>query len=327
MADDIMTNKPASRSRSSINTDRTMLDYNEPLDRIRMMEYLEIFAQRYDFFNVSYLGTSLLGKGIPMIKLGDENAERAVLYVGAHHGMEWITSVVLLRFINEYCECYKHNRRMYNLNMQYLYKSRLICIVPMLNVDGVDMQINGISEGNPIRDRVIRMNNSSLDFSKWQANARGVDLNHNYDAGFAEYKRLEAEAEITGGAPTRFSGEHPESEPEVGALCNYLRFNSNIKMILTLHSQGEEIYYTSGEYMSPRSRSIGRLISKMSGYTLASPEGLAAYGGLTDWYIKEFNRPSFTIECGKGTNPLPLDDYFKIYSTLRETLFTAPILI
>ena len=53
------------------------------------------------------------------------------------------------------------------------------------------------------------------DFTHWQANARGVDLNHNYDAGFLEYKQIEAEQGILGGGPTRYSGECPESEPEV----------------------------------------------------------------------------------------------------------------
>jgi len=309
-----------------INKNRVMLDFTEPLTRSLMMEYLELFTQRYDFVKIAYIGASLLGKGIPMMRLGDEETDRSVLYVGAHHGMEWITSVLLLRFINEYCECYQNNRRIYNLNIQYLYKSRQIYIVPMLNPDGCDMQINGLLPTNPIRERVLKMNGGSDNFFCWQANGRGVDLNHNYDAGFAEYKRIEAENDIKGGAPTRYSGEHPESEPETAALCNFLRFN-DVKMILTLHTQGEEIYYTSGEQTAPNSLSIGRLISKMTGYTLSSPEGMAAYGGLTDWYIKEFGRPSFTLECGKGTNPLPLDNYFKIYAKIRETLFTAPILV
>ncbi len=132
---------------------------------------------------------------------------------------------------------------------------------------------------------------------------------------------------ILGGAPTKYSGEYPESEPETGALCNYLRFNENIKMILTFHSQGEEIYYGAGCGEPPRSKSIGKLLSKLSGYELKTAEGTASYGGLTDWYVREMGKPSFTIECGKGENPLPIESFFSIYATLREMLFTAPILI
>ena len=49
------------------------------------------------------------------------------------------------------------------------------------------------------------MNGGSEDFTRWQANVRGVDLNHNYDAGFDAYKQLEPSLGITGGGPTRQS--------------------------------------------------------------------------------------------------------------------------
>jgi len=310
-----------------IKKEKFILDYNTPLDYSTLMTYIDTFQKRYDFIDITYIGASLLGRGIPLIRLGSDGADSYVLYVGTHHGMEWITAAVLLRFINEYCESYRMHRRMYHLNIHNLYKSRLIYVIPMLNVDGADIQINGISTEHPLYDRLLAMNGGSVDFSRWQANARGVDLNHNYNAGFNEYKILEAQEGIFSGGPTRYSGEYPESEPETGALAAFLRYNDQIRMILTLHTQGEEIYYSSGNQVSPKSLSIGRLLSKMSGYTLAVPDGLAAYGGLTDWYIRSFNKPSFTIECGKGKNPLPLSDFLSIYSKLRELLFTAPILI
>ena len=308
-----------------INDKKAILDYNHPLDYALLMEYLEIFTERYYFMDFQYIGKSIMGRKIPMIRLG-YGSDRSLLYVGAHHGMEWITSIILLRFINEFCEIYKGGRTVYGLDLAYLYNTRSIYIVPMLNPDGVDYQINGLSPDNPIRERLIAMNGGSSDFSSWQANGRGVDLNHNYNYGFMEYKAIEQATGIINGAPTRYSGECPESEPEVSALCNIIR-TCDIKMILTLHSQGEEIYYTSGGKVAPRSESIVKLLAKMSGYTPSSPEGMASFGGLTDWYIHEFNQPSFTIECGKGKNPLPLEDYFPIYMRLREVLFTSPIIM
>jgi g-D-glutamyl-meso-diaminopimelate peptidase len=240
--------------------------------------------------------------------------------------MEWITTVLLLRFINEYAEYYKSHRRIFNINLEYLFRSRLVCVVPMLNPDGVELQIHGAKDA-PNKEKLVEMNRGSEDFTHWQANGRGVDLNHNYNAGFAAYKELERSSGLLGGAPTRYSGEYPESEPEVGALANYIRFDDSIKMILTLHTQGEEIYYTSGGKCPPKSKNIARLLSQMSGYTLSEAMGMAAFGGLTDWAIQDKNLPSFTIECGKGVNPLPSDTHFSIYAAIREMLFTAPILI
>ena len=305
---------------------RSLLDFPCPMDHDAMMRCLDLFIQRYDFLSVYSMGTSLFGKEIPMVRIGNEKAARAVLYVGAHHGMEWITTILLLRFINEYCEYYKGHRRIFNINPEYLFRSRLICIVPMLNPDGVDLQIHG-ADSVPFRDKLIEMNRGSTDFSHWQANGRGVDLNHNYNAGFAEYKALERASDILGGSPTRFSGEYPESEPEVGALANYLRFDDSIKLILTLHTQGEEIYYSSGSICPPKAKNIARLLSRMSGYALSEAQGMAAYGGLSDWAIREMHLPSFTIECGKGINPLPLQSNFSVYTAIREMLFTAPILV
>lgn len=304
--------------------DRTVLDYTKPLTYSRMMEYIDLFSERYPQMSVGYIGESILGKKIPVITLGDSQAKKGVMYVGAHHGMEWITTAVLLRFVNEFFEYLKADRHMYGVNMSYLARTRSIAVVPMLNPDGVDLQIGGIPENCPMSERLVRMNGGT-DFSHWQANIRGVDLNHNYAAGFEEYKILEREAEIIGGAPGKYSGEYPESEPETGALCNYLRFSENINLMITLHTQGEEIF--CGDGSAPGCAKLGRIISRMSGYKLSVPEGSALYGGLTDWYVRELKKPGFTLECGKGENPLPLSDYFKIYAGLRELFFSAPMMI
>ena len=301
-------------------TEKRMLDYDVPLDYGRMMEYLDIFVSRYDFVSVNYIGTSILGHGIPIVKLGKR--ENAVLYVGSHHAAEWITSAVLMKFINEYSELFRSNRPPFGCDASIFDRS--IYIIPMLNPDGVDIAVNGVNEDNILYDRLVKMNNGSRDFKLWKANARGVDLNHNYNSGFAEYKIIEREQGIYGGGPTKYSGENPESEPEVGALCNYLRFNENIKAVLTLHTQGEEIYYSSGGKVLANTENIARYLSRLSGYSLGLPDGTATYGGLTDWVIEELARPSFTLECGKGETPLPLTDLFSIYSSLRELLFRFP---
>ena len=194
----------------------------------------------------------------------------------------------------------------------------------MLNPDGVDYQIHGITEENPMYERLLRMNGNSKDFSKWQANARGVDLNHNYDFGFEEYKRAHGVVE---GAPTRYGGEMPESEPEVGHLCNFIRFRNDLRLILTLHTQGEEVYYRANGKCPAESNAIARRISALSGYRLCDAAGAAAYGGLTDWAVSALGIPSFTLECGRGTNPLPMQCFFPIYASLREVFFTVPKMV
>ena len=55
---------------------------------------------------------------------------------------------------------------------------------------------------------------------------------------------------------------------------------------------------------------------------MASPTGLASYGGFKDWFLLHFRRPAFTIEVGKGENPLPVRDFFPIYDKVEAMLFT-----
>ena len=318
--------KTTSHAALPIDMSKTIPDYPLPLTWERMMIYLNCFAERYPLLEITSLGESVLGRSIPMITLGE--GRKTFVYIGTHHAMEWMTSVLLLRFINEYAEGVREGRRMYNVHLPYLFRERRIIVIPMLNPDGVSYVLEGVKENNPLCERLERMNPSHPDYSHWQANARGVDLNHNYNAGFAEYKVLEREAGITCGGPTRYSGECPESEPEVGYLCNYLRFQrENIHAVLTLHTQGEEIYYSSGGEVTPRSAAMAKALARLCSYRLATPEGMAAYGGLTDWCIRSLGLPSFTIECGKGENPLPAEQYFCVYAALRQMFFEAPLLL
>ena len=293
----------------------------KPFDHKALLDCIQCLIKKYSFLEFNYLGNSILGRGIPLLRLG--TGSRKVLYVGAHHAMEWITSLVLMHFVKDFCEGVAYNGHFYNHRAKQLLQDCSFYIVPMLNPDGVEYQIHGISSKNPIRERVIDMNNGSENFKKWQANARGVDLNHNYDFKFAEYKDMEIKSGILKGSPTRFSGEAPESEPEVASLCNFIRFQDRLSGVLTLHTQGKEIYFQGGEkikYVLP----IAQKISQLTGYQIARPHGQASYGGLTDWCIGHLNIPSFTLECGQGINPLPLSDFLPIYTNLRRLLFTFP---
>ncbi len=295
-----------------------------PMDSAELHRQIETLAEKHPSLNVMEVGKSILGKSIPLISIGC--GKRKVLYVGAHHGMEWITSAVLLRFVSEFCELLDRNEKAYKCSLRLLSDQYTIYVLPMLNPDGVDYQIHGVNTKNPLYDRALSMNHGSSDFSHWQANARGVDLNHNYNAGFQSYKRIEAEEQIPCGAPTRYSGQEPESEPEVRALCNFIRFQKDLRLVLTLHTQGEEIFCRLNEAVITRNFLALSKISALTGYKISEAEGPAAYGGLTDWCIQTEGIPALTLECGKGVNPLPISDLHAIYRRLRETLFVAPTL-
>ena len=296
----------------------------QKFDYTTMMERIHLLADTYSFVRLSYIGTSILDRAIPILHIG--KGDRRILYVGAHHGMEWITSLVLAQFCNELCQVINDKKRVCGIYPCDLLDGYTFSILPMLNPDGVEYQIHGVNEDNPLHDRLLEMNSGSSDFSNWQANARGVDLNHNYDAGFEEYKKLEREKGIQKGAPTRYSGECAESEPEVAALCNLIRFSSPWKGVMTLHTQGEEIFAPPCKN-EKKSDITARRLSQLTGYRICRSEGLAAYGGLSDWCAEKLSIPAFTMECGRGKNPLPITQISSIYSTMRAALFLFPTIL
>ena len=279
---------------------------------------------KYAFLDFGNIGESILGKSIHRISFG--KGETGIIYIASHHGMEWITTALLLAFLNELCFGFVRGKNIFDISTRVLFETRRIDVIPMLNPDGVDISIHGVDDNNIMKNRLIRMNNGSDDFSNWQANARGVDINHNYNAGFQEYKIIERSNGILNGCPSKYSGEYPESEPETKAICSFVRATQP-RLALTLHTQGEEIFYTSGERMASKSLPIVQTLSRLTGYKISIPTGTAVYGGFTDWFIDEFSSPSFTLECGRGTNPLPFSDLESIYESIKRALFTAPILI
>ena len=73
-----------------------------------LYESIEKLCEAYEIIEKSELAQSILGRSIPLLRVG--SGERKVLYVGAHHGMEWLTSVLLLDFLDELCDAYISKR-------------------------------------------------------------------------------------------------------------------------------------------------------------------------------------------------------------------------
>ena len=298
-------------------------DRETPIDHKSLLDAVQALCAAYPALRFHYLGESILRRGIPHLSLG--SGDRHVLYVGAHHGMEGITSTVLLHFLTELCEWQARGTVREGLSPTPYFSLHTLHIVPMLNPDGVDYHLHGVGENNPIADRAISMNGGSRNFTRWQANARGVDLNHNYDADFLLYRHLAAREGIDAGAPTRFAGEFPESEPETAALCNFIRYQRGLCGVITLHTQGEEIF--CGRGFDPRTSAVAHRLAALCGYRISTASGLAAMSGLTDWCTGTLRTPAFTFECGKGKNPLPHTDALGIYTTVRRALLRFPTLL
>lgn len=281
----------------------------------------EKLLKDYPFLSCCTVGYSRLNRPIRAFRLGNEHEQ--VLFCGAFHGMEWITTQLLFKYIDAVCSAVIKGGSLSGLKIGRFLNKRGLVIIPCVNPDGVEIQINGSKSAGRCAQLVEKASNG--DTSRWQANAAGIDLNHNFDAGWVELHALEQSQGITGPAPTRYGGEYPESEPETRALTAFCR-NNNIRHALAFHSQGEEIYWSFGDKTPKRSKLMADIMARSSGYTVSAPEGLAVGGGFKDWFIECLQKPGFTIEVGKGRNPLPISDLNAIYDTLEEMLTLSVIM-
>ncbi len=290
-------------------------------DYFDTIKYIERLKNDFPFLHIGSIGKSVLGREIPMLRIG--RAKEYVVFAGAFHGSEYITNSLLLTFCYELSNAIANDGIIEGLNVRRAMYGRGLIIVPLVNPDGCEISIHGKSGCLGNFSFINRI--SGGDLVHFNANARGVDINHNFDANWEAVRERERKAEIFGPAKTRFGGYSPESEPETVALCNLCREN-NIRHAVAFHSQGEVIYAPEGENPPKRSDKMAEIMSASSGYSIDYPEGLAVGGGFKDWFVKEFNRPAFTVEVGLGENPLPQSDYLKIYCRIREMLMLTAIM-
>ena len=248
---------------------------------------------------VESFGKSVYGKNLYCAAVG--STKSPLLVVGGTHATEYMGILSCFAFL-EY---------LLSANDPYTQGAlgrHGVLVVPCLNPDGLELWLNGIA-ASPCPQKVYDMCRGNL--THWQANANGVDLNLNFDAGFYSGIDLAQKAGVTAPGPTRYGGTAPFDQPETSALRD-LCLTSRPGSVVCLHSQGEEIYHQYTPYL-PQSDTSAKILRLLSGYKIADPDPVAAHGGCKDWFIKTFKRPGFTIEQGKGQNPLPLQDFDKIW--------------
>ncbi len=133
----------------------------------------------YPFIEIGTIGKSILGKDIPYVKIG--KGDKKVFYSASYHANEWITSVVLMKFLSDYCYTYKNNLNIYGVSANLLYENTTIYIVPMVNPDGVDLVTGEIIPNSEVFNfaKGIANNFPQIPFtSGWKANIRGESFNN-----------------------------------------------------------------------------------------------------------------------------------------------------
>lgn len=261
-------------------------------------------------------------KELLYLKLGDGSQE--VCYNASFHANESITTPVLLKFAEEYGEEYARALRgeaNSEFPVEELFQRFSLYLIPMVNPDGVDL-VNGVLTSGDFYRQAVRI---AADFPDipfpdgWKANMDGVDLNLQFPASWEEARKIKYAKGYTKPAPRDYVGMAPLTEPESIAMYEFTR-EHEFELILAYHTQGEVIYWKYLDYEPARSEEIAQYFSRVSGYAVELTPAESAYAGYKDWFIKEYDRPGYTIEAGLGVNPLPMSQFETIYRANRPIL-------
>ena len=288
----------------------TMYTYDEMVDDIA-----HLVARYPQLCRTETLGTSRLGRAIPLLVLGNPDAGRNIFVQSTIHAREYIASQTVMAMVERYCQGYESGSYA-GLSFKRMLDSACFYIVPMANPDGVQIAQTG-SEG--IASATLRKLIDAGDHTKWKANAAGVDLNRNFPSGWMNTDDSSS-SEVTSAASEGYPGPSPLSEPETRALADLAQAREYC-CYLSYHQAGNLIYYDEAGNTTENSEASTRLAQTVrdatatggnSAYLLSSLKENAlardsetaaselAGGGFSDWVQLQLNKPAVTLELGRA---------------------------
>jgi len=269
-------------------------------------------AARYPFLRISSLGRSVMGREISCISIG--HGSNHVSYNAAHHANEWITTPLILNFIEDYASAYSARAKLRGADARALFELTTLHAIPMVNPDGVDLATGALTLGKFYDNAKLLAEKYQIPFpSGWKANISGIDLNLQYPAGWERARDIKATQGFTDLAPRDYPGPIPLTAPESRAMYDFT-MRGKPALTLSYHTQGEVIYWKYLDYEPPNSHEIAQKFGSASGYAVEETPYESGFAGYKDWFIEAFNRPGYTIEAGLGQSPLPLAHFDEIYA-------------
>ena len=284
-----------------------------PITSASCEQMIRQIVETYPFCRTELLGSTAFQRPLRTLVIG--TGKRKVLYTAAHHANEWITALVLLKYAEELAQAMENNSEIGGVRARDIAQTATIYMLPLVDPDGVDLVVGALQEedvGYAIAARISK-DYPQIPFPDgWKANLLGTDLNLNYPAGWLMAREIKFSQGFISPAPRDFVGRAPLNQLETQALAGYTEY-LDPALVLAYHSQGQEIYWQFMNYEIPGARELGEQFAQASGYTLAETPYNSAFAGYKDWFIQQFRRPGYTIEVGRGENPLPLSQFDEIY--------------
>ena len=289
-----------------------------------MTEDLQTLAAVYgEHFSYRSIGTSAAGRTLYVGVLGNPDAQRQVVVSAAIHGREYMTAQLTMKQL-EFCLKYYDEGSYGGTSYAALFEQVCFYIVPMTNPDGVMLAQDGLEslpeDMRPLIEECYETEEHEYPvtfdtyLSYWKANARGVDLNRNYDALWEQYDSA------PGPQSQRYKGPCAASEPETQAMVALIDSLPDVVAVLCVHSQGEVIYWNCGQQSdaAEQTRDYAEAVAERTGYELLDEQNNDA--SLSDWAELERGTPAITVEIGSNSLLLPISQFPSIWMETYDLL-------
>ncbi|MGN0394517.1 MAG: M14 family zinc carboxypeptidase [Coprococcus sp.] len=293
-----------------VSTNHQKYSYDEMVNDISKLQ------KRYkDHMKVNIIGTTADNRNLYEIIIGNPDADKHLIVLSNLHAREYMTIQLCMKQIEYYLNNY--NDYIDGIKVSEVLDNVAIHYVPSCNPDGTAISQFGFEaiRNTKLRNRLYNMGGLAY---KWKSNARGVDLNQNWDIDF--------EVHGTKGSDG-YSGKKPESESEVKAIVRMLdriEKNGEIVGLISYHAMGEVIYGRcapeAGDAMEKAVNDMYNVAYQQSGYIL--------YGGTDiscnqsrEYFMYKRNIPGITIEIGSSETPLDISQFAPTWRKNKNLVF------
>lgn len=296
-----------------------------PYTYTEMCEDLLLLEQLYpEIISVDWAGYSVDHRPIPAVKFGNPDAEQTVFVQASIHARESLTTLLVMKQLEQYAREYDTGScggRSY----REIFSGVSLFVVPMTNPDGVSVSQLGPesirnAELRALVESFYERDGKGLDrsyfFSRYKANANGVDLNRNFAYGWDEY------IGVPGPAADHYKGEAPASEPETKLLIELTKSSEAVAAV-SYHATGSVLYWDFGQTGEIRERclSLVNLVQNLTGYRISyAATDRQDEAGYCEWAVGIHGIPEVTIEVGTVAAPLPISEFRGVWEHNREVL-------
>ena len=277
-----------------------------------------------DLLTVNTIGSTKDGRAIYDAVVGNPNGASHFIVVYTQHGSEHINTQLAMRQIEYILTTWTNGGSYGDKTFSDIFSNVCFHIIPMANPDGVTISQLGVEGLRTESAKTVvnlcyeldkehgKVYGSFEDYeTKFKANANGVDLNKNFNAGWEEMDN-----NVNYPSTDGYKGTGAVSEPETQAIVS-LAETYPISAVIGVHSPGDRIiwnYGAEGEVLNA-GKNLAETLKALTKYGMVQESHYTkrVAGGMAEYFVSERNLPALSIMTGGGTLPVSMSYFADIF--------------